>query len=141
MYAEVMEDGGTELQNKPVHYPVNIIQWPLTSTTCVYACIHIVLAVVLFLAPKIIQPPADFHMVTFNELTSSVRLMCSLNVTIPSSVTVVWTHNGNAVMATRRKQAMQNGNTTTLQIRNPRLKDVGNYQCVGIEFAENYHLG
>ena len=73
--------------------------------------IHIVLAVVLFLAPKIIQPPADFHMVTFNELTSSVRLMCSLNIAIPSSVTIVWTHNGNAVMAMRRKQAMQNGNT------------------------------
>ena len=56
--------------------------------------------------------------------------MCSLNITIPSSVTVIWTQNGNTVMGTRRKRVTQVGNTTTLQIRNPRPKDAGNYQCV-----------
>ena len=56
--------------------------------------------------------------------------MRSLNDTIPSSVTVVWTHNGNTVMATRRKEVTQAGKTTTLQIRNPRPKDAGDYQCV-----------
>ena len=82
-------------------------------------------------------------MVTFNELTSSVRLMCSLNVTIPSSVTVVWTQNSNGVMVTRRKQVMQDGNTATLQIRNPRPKDVGNYQCVfsGLNLQRTIILG
>ena len=82
-------------------------------------------------------------MVTFNELTSSVRLMCSLNVTIPSGVTVVWTHNGNTVMATHRKVVTHIGNTTTLQIRNPRLKDVGDYQCVfnGLNLQRTIILG
>ena len=56
--------------------------------------------------------------------------MCSLNVTIPSSVTVVWIQNGNTVMGTRRKQVTQVGNATTLKIRNPRPKDAGDYQCV-----------
>ena len=52
-------------------------------------------------------------------------LMCSLNVTIPSTVTVTWLHNGSVVMT-----ASSNGNTTTLQIRDLQPSDAGVYQCV-----------
>ena len=72
-------------------------------------------------------------MVVFNQSTSSVHLACSLNVTIPSSVTVTWTHNNDTVMNTTHSRILQSGNTTTLVIRNPQPSDAGFYQC---EFGE-----
>ena len=67
---------------------------------------------------------------TFDESTSSVQLTCSLNVTIPSSVTVTWTHNNNAVRTTLHNKIMQTGSTTTLLINNPQPSDVGDYRCM-----------
>ena len=66
----------------------------------------------------------------FDESAGSVQLTCSLNVTIPSSVTVTWTHNNNAVIATPSNEIMQTDNTATLLINNPQPSNVGNYQCV-----------
>ena len=52
-------------------------------------------------------------------------LTCSLNITIPSTVTILWFHNGsNAVSGT------PNGDSTTLVIRNPQPSGAGVYQCV-----------
>ena len=67
---------------------------------------------------------------TFDELTSSVQLRCSLNVTIPSSVTVTWTHNNNTVIVTLSNEIMQTDNTATLLINNPQPSDVGDYRCL-----------
>ena len=53
--------------------------------------------------------------------------MCSLNIDIPSSVTVIWAHNGNCVKTNGVSTA---GNTTTLVIGNPQSSDDGAYQCV-----------
>ena len=53
--------------------------------------------------------------------------MCSLNVTIPSSMTVTWSHNGTA---TPPNEVSTAGSTTTLVIRNPQPSDAGVYQCV-----------
>ena len=55
---------------------------------------------------------------------------CSLNVTIPSIVTVTWLHNGSVVMTTPSNEVTQTGSTTTLVIRNPQPSDAGVYQCV-----------
>ena len=52
-------------------------------------------------------------------------LTCSLNVTIPSTVTVTWLHNGSVFMT-----ASSNDNTATLQIGNLQPSDAGVYQCV-----------
>ena len=52
--------------------------------------------------------------------------MCSLNVTIPSSMTVTWSHNGTAPP----NEVSTAGSTTTLVIRNPQPSDAGDYQCV-----------
>ena len=96
-----------------------------------------------YIAPRIIQPSADFHRVTFNELTSSVRLMCSLDIIIPSNVTVAWTHNGTIVMLMHRNEVTQAGDTTTLHIRSPQLSDAGEYQCVfsGLDLQRTISLG
>ena len=79
--------------------------------------------------PQIIQPPDDFHTVTFNESTSSVQLMCSLNVTIPLIVTVTWSYYNNAFLITPPNKVITAGNTTTLVIVNPRPLDAGAYDC------------
>ena len=85
---------------------------------------------ILVIVPQIVQPPEDFHTVTFDESTSSVQLMCSLNVIIPSSVTVIWTYNSNTFLIIPPNEVTQTGNTTTLVTRNPQLSDAGIYQCI-----------
>ena len=55
--------------------------------------------------------------------------MCSLNIDIPSSVTVVWLHNSSPVLATPPNGVLTAGNTTTLIIGNPQPSDGGAYQC------------
>ena len=57
-------------------------------------------------------------------------LTCSLNITIPSTVTVTWLHNGSVAMTTPPNEVTQTGSTTTLIIRDPESSDAGVYQCV-----------
>ena len=80
------------------------------------------------IAPSIIHPPNHSYIVTVNSL-SSVQLMCSLNVPIPSSMTITWSHNGNDIM-TPPNEVSTTGSTTTLVIRNSQSSDAGVYQCV-----------
>jgi len=56
--------------------------------------------------------------------------MYSLNVTIPSNVTVIWLYNGSIVNLTPPNSATQTGNTATLLIENLQPSDAGVYQCV-----------
>jgi len=86
-------------------------------------CLH----VYLIIDPQIIQPLDNFHTVTFDESSSSLQLICSLNVTIPSSVTVIWTHNGNPPPL--GSSVAQTGNTATLLMENPQPSDAGQYSC------------
>ena len=83
---------------------------------------------ILALDPEIIQPPTDFHTVTFDESTSSVQLMCSLNIDIPSSIMVIWLLNNNFVVEPPN-EVTQTGNTATLLIGDPQPSDVGDYAC------------
>ena len=66
------------------------------------------------------------------------NLTCSLNVTIPSSVVITWSHNGS-VVTTATPDSVDDvangtstidGNTTTLVIDNLKPSDTGDYQCV-----------
>ena len=85
---------------------------------------------ILVIVPQIVQPPDDFHIVIFNESTSSVQLMCSLNVIIPPSVTVVWLYNGNPFLTIEPpNEVITAGNTTTLVIGDPQPSDAGIYHC------------
>ena len=109
----------------------------LASSTGLFiaSCRYFMVAVIIdmqlafvYIAPSIIHPPNDSYIVTVNSL-SSVQLMCSLNVTIPSSMTVTWSHNGNDIM-TPPNEVSTTGSTTTLVIRNLQPSDAGVYQCV-----------
>ena len=55
--------------------------------------------------------------------------MCSLNIDIPSSVTVWWLYNTNLAMTTPPNGVITTGNTTTLLIGNPQPSDAGVYGC------------
>jgi len=54
--------------------------------------------------------------------------MCSLNVIIPSSVTVIWTQSGNLLPP--NSNTTQTDNTATLLIENPQPSNAGGYLCV-----------
>ena len=56
--------------------------------------------------------------------------MCSLNVVIPSSVTVVWSYNQNPFLTIEPpNKVITAGNTTTLVIGDPQPSDAGRYDC------------
>ena len=98
---------------------------------------------ILIIVPQIIQPPEDFHTVTFDESSTSVQLMCSLNVTIPSSVRVTWTYNSNNLLIVPPNEVIQSGNTATLLIVNPQPSDAGVYHCTfsGLNLQRFISLG
>ena len=98
---------------------------------------------ILVIVPQIVQPPDDFHTVTFDESTNSVQLMCSLNVTIPSSVTVIWSYNSNTLLIVPHNEVTQSGNTATLLIVNPQPSDAGVYDCTfsGLNIQRIISLG
>ena len=56
--------------------------------------------------------------------------MCSLNIDIPSSVTVTWLHYSFLAMTTPPNGVSTAGNSTTLVIGNPQPSDAGVYQCI-----------
>ena len=95
---------------------------------------------ILVIVPQIVQPPEDFHTVTFDESTSSVQLMCSLNVTI---LTVIWTYNNGPFIVTPPNEVITVGNTATLLIVNPQPSDAGVYQCTfsGLNLQRLISLG
>ena len=88
----------------------------------------------IFSVVDIIQPPAGKpqNPVTFDELTSCVQLMCSLNINISSNVIVTWMHNERVVMTPHPNEVIINGNTTAFIIGN--LQPSDEYQCV---FTDN----
>ena len=73
----------------------------------------------------ITQPSTDNEVQIVSPTATMATLTCSLNITIPSTVIVIWLHNGSVVMTTP-----PNGNTTTLQLENLQPSDAGVYQCV-----------
>ena len=102
-----------------------------------------VMFLMLVIVPQIIQPPDDSYVVTFEESTSSVQLMCSLNVIIPSSETIIWSYNSGPLLIAPHNEIITNGNTTTLLIVNPQPSDAGVYQCIfsGLNLQRIISLG
>ena len=73
----------------------------------------------------ITQPSTDNDVQIVSPTATMTSITCSLNITIPSTVIILWLHNNsNAVSGT------PNGDSTTLVIRNPQPSDAGVYQCV-----------
>ena len=76
----------------------------------------------------ITQPSTDNYVQIPSSTTTMTTLTCSLNVTIPPSMIITWSHNGSAV-ATITPDETTDG-TTTLTIENPLSSDASVYQCV-----------
>ena len=53
-------------------------------------------------------------------------LTCSLNVTIPSDMIIIWSHNSSVV---RTDGVSRAGKSTTLVIENFKPSDAGDYEC------------
>ena len=62
--------------------------------------------------------------------------MCSLNIDIPSSVTVMWFLDSLSFIITPPNEVITAGNTTTLLIENPQPSDAGDYQCIFMKLNE-----
>ena len=76
----------------------------------------------------ITQPSTDYDVQIVSSIATMANLTCSLNVTIPSSVTVSWIHNiDNPIPAS---ETIQTGHSTTLIIKNLQQSDAGIYQCI-----------
>ena len=76
----------------------------------------------------ITNPSTDNDVQIVSPTATMATLTCSLNITIPSTVIVSWTHN--IINFVDSSQIIQTGNTTTLLIGNPQPSDAGHYQCV-----------
>jgi len=89
----------------------------------------------------ITQPSTDNDVQIVFPTATMASVACSLNVTIPSSVIVLWLHNGslvdNFIMTTTANEVMQTGNTATLLIRNLQPSDAGVYQCIFHDVADS----
>ena len=75
----------------------------------------------------ITQPSTDYDVQIVSSTATMANLICSLNVTIPSSMIVAWLHNGSDAMGT---SPTQTSNTAALLIENFQPSDAGIYQCV-----------
>ena len=87
---------------------------------------------------NITQPPTDNYVQVVSPTEIMATLTCSLNVTIPSSMTLTWLHNGTIIM-TPPNEVLTAGNTTTLVIRNLQPSDAGVYQCVFNDSVGSYY--
>ena len=74
------------------------------------------------------QPSTDNDVQIVSPTATMTSITCSLNITIPSTVTVTWSHNANLI--TDLSQITTAGSTTTLQIENLQPSDAGVYDCV-----------
>ena len=95
-----------------------------------YAC--------FIICTEIMQPSVDNSRVTVAVSASSVQLMCSLNIDIPSNIEVMWLHNGCITVTTPPNKLIQTGSTTTLSIGDLQISDAGVYQCVFIDTVSNW---
>ena len=64
-------------------------------------------------------------------------ITCSLNITIPLSTIIIWSHNGGIATTASNKNAIRTSHSTTLLIENPRSSDAGVYQCTFNGVANN----
>ena len=78
----------------------------------------------------ITQPSTDNDVQIVSPTATMANVTCSLNVAIPSTVTVTWLHNGSVVIVTPPDTITQTDNSATLQIGNLQPSDAGVYQCV-----------
>ena len=81
----------------------------------------------------ITQPSTDYDVQIVSPTATMVNLTCSLNVTIPVYVQILWihiVHNNKHEIMSKRKQQLKDDKTATLLVKNLQPSDAGIYQCV-----------
>ena len=73
----------------------------------------------------ITQPSTDYDVQIVSSTATMANLICSLNVTIPSSVAAFWMSNSYS-----NTRAIQSGSGTTLLLENFEQRNALIYQCV-----------
>ena len=81
----------------------------------------------------ITQPSTDNDVQIVSPTATMATLTCSLNVTIPSGMIILWNHNRSYV----RTVDVRTNNSTTLVIENPEPSNAGDYQCVFSNVVNN----
>ena len=76
------------------------------------------------------QPSTDNDVQIVSPTATMTNITCSLNITIPLSTIVIWSHNGGIATIAANRNAIRSSHSTTLQIDNPQSLDAGVYQCV-----------
>ena len=77
----------------------------------------------------ITQPSTNDYVQMVSPDATQLTLMCSLNITIPSGMTITWLHD-DRIKNTIMTQVDQNKNTVSLIIGELIPSDAGVYQCV-----------
>ena len=78
----------------------------------------------------ITQPSTDNDVQIVSPTATMATLTCSLNITIPFGIFIIWGHNSTVATGASNRNAMETSHGTTLQIQNPQSSDAGIYQCV-----------
>ena len=86
------------------------------------------------------QPSTDNDVQIVSPTATMTSITCSLNITIPSTVIVVWSHSGSIATTASNKNAIKTSHGTTLLIENPRSSDTGVYQCTLHNVASGWIL-
>ena len=82
----------------------------------------------------ITQPSTDNDVQIVSPTATMATLTCSLNVTIPSSMIIIWNHNSSFVRIGGVSTAAK---STTLVIEDPEPSDAGDYECVFNDVINN----
>ena len=77
----------------------------------------------------ITQPSTNDYVQIVSPDATQLTLMCSLNITIPSGMTITWLHD-DRIEATIMTQMDQSSNTVSLRKGRLIPSDAGVYQCV-----------
>ena len=75
------------------------------------------------------RPSTDNDVQIISPTATMATLTCSLNITIPFGMFIIWDHYGNIATIASNKNATQTSHSTTLLIENPQSSDVGLYRC------------
>ena len=78
----------------------------------------------------ITQPSTDNDVQIVSPTATMTNLTCSLNITIPFGMFIIWGHNGRAATAATNRNAVETSHGTTLLIGNPQSSDASIYQCI-----------
>ena len=89
----------------------------------------------------ITQPSANNYEQIIPPTATMANITCALNISIPSTIIVFWTHNGDTFITPQSpNEVIKNGPTVTLLLRNLQPSDLGDYKCEFINTKDRWIL-